>query len=288
DGTAGSGYSLAVSDGRFALRRNGVEVGVSALLPRSQQGMCRVTLFRDGAFVVGGANDRWLAYRDDEVLPPGLAGIAVSGRPLAVYRVRLVNYSALAYKFDKVEPDWTPSAGEWVAHSGMACIPWDYWLTGFGRPAAFTWNRHVLPADQVVTVHVSEYTEGEESGHHRHFPYHDVNIVICGQPPDPDSGYRFVIGAEGGRYTRVYRRGKLVMESPDPRFRITMGSHCNSPRAIGVEIRKSGGHLRLFLQGVAALDYQDPDPLMGGHVALGVRGCNVNFRDFVAYAESNE
>ena len=119
--------------------------------------------------------------------------------------------SALAYRFDRVETDFRLAGGEWMFHSGMACIPWDYWLTGDAREeTALAWNRHPLPDDVMVDLWIGEYTVGHENGEHYHYPYHDLGVVLCAREGDPDSGYRFVV-AEGRRpLTRIYRGGEVV------------------------------------------------------------------------------
>jgi hypothetical protein len=90
-----------------------------------------------------------------------------------------------------------------------------------------------------------------------------------------------VIGAEGGTFVRLYRLGQLVAQTNDARFHIAMGGHCNAPRAMDVCARRVGARLTLELQRQAALEYEDSDPLPSGQVALGCRGCSVNFSDFV-------
>ncbi len=142
----------------------------------------------------------------------------------------MANANGVSYRFDRVEPDWVPATGEWLFHSGMACLWWNYWLSGDGREGPATiWLRSAHLENVTVRFVVGEYTEGSEDGDHQHFPYHDCSLMLCGSRPDPDSGYRLVVGEGGGQSTRLYRKGRLVTENADPAFRITMGPHCSSP-----------------------------------------------------------
>jgi hypothetical protein len=246
--------------------------------------MC-LSLQRDGPFVIGRANETVLSFRDPQPLDSGYAVVHADGQAL-LDNLRLGSDHTLTYPFDRVEPDWVGSSGEWELHSGMACIPWAYWLTGDGRQRpAFTWNRRLSASDVAVSLDVSEYTEGYENDDHRHFPYHDLSVVLGAEREDPASGYRFVVGAEGGRLLRLYRNGELVKELNDPRFAIVMGGHCNTPRAVEVLALKHGGSLRLRLQGAEALAYEDAQPLSGEYVGLGVAGCRANLRDLFLYRD---
>jgi len=276
------GYVLTLMGPSLQLARNGESVAeasapVTTPLPLS--------LRRDGPFVIGQAGDAVVSYRDPEPLPSGNALVSTAGQAV-IDNLDLGAAHTLAYRFDRVEPDWIETSGEWLFHSGMACIPWAYWLSGDGRQGpAVIWNRREAPADLTVGFDVSEYTVGYESGYHEHYPYHDISLTLSGDGKGMDSGYRFVVGAEGGRRTRLLRKGQVVAETADPRFSITMGSHCNSPRAIEVVAIKSGGSLELWLNGVQALTYEDPEALGGGRVALGVEKCRANFRDLFLYRD---
>jgi hypothetical protein len=282
DASAKQGYALALAGSALQLSRNGRPIA-EASAPTTTP--LPLSLRRDGPFVIGRAGEAVVSYRDPEPLPSGSALVSAAGQAV-IDNLDVGAAHALAYRFDRVEPDWIEASGEWLFHSGMACIPWAYWLSGDGRQApAAVWNRREAPADLTVRFDVSEYTVGHESGDHEHFPYHDISLVLGGDGKDLDSGYRLVIGAEGGRRTRLLRKGQVVAETADPRFSITMGSHCNSPRAVEVIATKAGGSLKLWLNGVQALAYEDPEAIGAGRVALGVGKCRANFRDVFLYRD---
>lgn len=246
---------------------------------------------RDGDWVLIGARDasgamRTVhAWRDPDPLPDGYAEISTSGDEVRFSSITLGSDSALAYKFDRVEPDWQPRSGTWSDHTGMACILWDYWMTGDGREEpAFTWNRHPMPEDVALDVSAAEFTEGHETGHHEHFPYHDVSVILRGTPGDPDSGYRFVVGADRGVRNVLLRNGVEVASGDDPRCRIVMGGHCNTPRAVRIRAQRAGNELTLTFNGIEVISWTDPEPLSGGgYVGLGSEGCRTLFRDCVVY-----
>jgi len=278
-GDAASGYALELAGGespQLKLLRKGETVAERQVAARE---LYDLDLWRDGDTVVASVGDEGVWYEDSEPLTGGSCGAQGVG-PVAFSRLTLAHRKALTYAFRDVETDWQPGEGSWTVHTGMACIAWDYWLTGRGSPVAMTYNIHPQPADLQVDFSVSEYTQGYSDGRHVHFPYHDISLVTCASERSRDSGYRFVIGADGGQTTRLLRLGKVVAETHDRRFSIRMGGHCNSPRSIHVVVSQRGGEITLRLNDVEALSFTDPEPLGAGLVGLGVEGCTANFRDF--------
>jgi len=286
--SSGPGYQLIVrpADKTARLLWQGQEVAKTDGI-ELQDGTDTIELLRDGRWVVGRIGPgQGLAIRDGEPLDSGYAEVLANGGTLKMSKLTLTSDDAYIYPFKSPEPDWRPATGTWSEHTGMACILWDYWMSGDGREEpARTGNRQPMAGDVAVDVQISEYTEGYEDGEHQHFPYHDVKVVLCGQPDQPESGYTFIAGADGGRRTVLLRNGVEVASNNDPRLRITMGGHCNSPRAIEMRASRNGAHLTLTITGAPALQWDDPDPLTGEYVGLGVEKCRANFRDCVIYPD---
>ncbi len=238
--------------------------------------------------VIGGRADgemrTMLAWRDPDPLPDGYAEVGAGGN--ARFRsITLASNSALQYTFDHLETDWQPHSGEWTDHTGMACLLWDYWLTGDGREEpAFTWNRHAMPENVVVDFSVAEFTEGYADGRHEHFPYHDISVILGSEAGDQDSGYRFIVGADEGRRNVLLRNGEEVASNDDRRFRIVMGGHHNTPRAVRISAQRAHDTLTLTFNGAEVIRWSDPEPLTGGkHVGMGIDGCRAIFRDCLIF-----
>ncbi|MEN6304049.1 MAG: hypothetical protein ABFD96_15060 [Armatimonadia bacterium] len=236
-------------------------------------------LWRDGKYIAAAVGDHGLSYADDSPLTGSLCAAYASGGGFSVQQVTLSHRNASYYAFKAEETDWQPVSGEWMTHSGMACIPWDYWYTARGANGALAFNTRPQPADLHLDTWISEYSEGYANKEHKHFPYHDLSLITSAADTGPDSGYRFVIGGDGGEVTRLLRKGQVVAETRDRRFRIVMGGHCNTPREFHVVIHQESGRLTLELNGAMALDYTDPAPLPGGLVGLGAACHAANFRD---------
>ena len=283
DAESRQGYGLSLEGSTLELLKNSEVVAsatVTAALPFA------LSVERDGPFIIGKAGDAIVSFKDEDPLPSGYAIVHSAG--LAhLDNVDLGASHALAYRFDRVEPDWEPVSGDWLFHSGMACIPWAHWISADAREEpAMAWNRVPGPGNLTMRFDVSEYTVGHEDGAHDHFAYTDINVVMSAPGKDVDSGYRFCIGEEGGQVSRLYRKGEVVAETRDPRCRVTMGAHCNAPRAMEIIAAKNGPKLTLVLNGVDAIDYEDAEPLGDGWMAIGTANSRANFRDLLIYRDS--
>ncbi len=280
DGDLASGYALEAAQSaslKLKLLRQGATV---AETEADAQPSYALALWRDGDYVVARAGQAALAYRDAQPLPGGQCCAYARGAGSIIGELSLGHRRARYYVFKEIETDWQPEAGEWIAHSGMACIAWDYWLTGKGAPRAMCYNLHPQPHDLQVDFWISEYTLGYSSGHHQHFPYYNLSLVTCAKARSADSGYHFLIAGEKGRVTQLLRLGQVVAETRDRRFWIAMGGHCNSPRAIHVVVSQLRGEISLCINDEEALRFTDAEPLRGGYVGIGASDCAANFRDF--------
>ena len=271
-----TGYAFEASaSGTLKLMRQGVTVAEGRL---SGSRVRDLSLWRDGAYVVGAADAIGISFKDPSPLTGGRCAAYARGQG-TIGSLTLGHRQGRYYSFKEVETDWQPAEGDWFTHSGMACIAWDYWLTAKAAPRAFAYNASFSDNVQ-ADLWISEYTEGFADGRHVHYPYHDVSLITSAATRSADSGYRFIIGANGGTVTRLLRLGQIVAETRAPCFAITMGSHCNSPRAIHVVATQRNGDIVLRLNDLEALRYTDPQPLPGGLVGIGAEGCSVDFRDF--------
>ena len=190
------------------------------------------------------------------------------------------------HPFDQIDPQWRPLSGRLEINTGMACIPWSHWATAMPRPASGTalamYRTRLISPGVQLSFGVSESTDGFESGHHVHHPYHDILVALGPGTKDLNRGYVLIIGADrGAGGIKLLRDGKLVAH--DRRFAIRMGSHNNYPRALQISLRVKDGQLRLHVNGRLSLTYTDPAGLVltGKFFTIGTRGCRANFRDVV-------
>ena len=248
----------------------------------------RLSLERDGRFLFASIGDpKRLVWRDPSPLSGERVGVLALDGQCVLDNLRIENVTGLKYTFERLSPAWRQASGDFMLHSGLSCIPWNYWLTADGRKEpAVLWHRGKLPDDFAVRLDVSEITIGTDDPEttHYHFPFHDITLAVCADGRDLQSGYAVEIGADKGACTRIRRRGKIIFETFD--FTITMGNHCNTPRQIDVYLRKLGKRLRLVLNGETIADLEDADPLGAGFIALAAKDCRANFSDVLIMPES--
>ena len=109
------------------------------------------------------------------------------------------------YTFHSAPTDWLVGAGEWGVQSRWACQPRWTWFGGKSRRAAVVWHKQQFAGDVDVDVHASIPMDSVFDPAYRHPG--DVNITICGDGRDLSSGYTFVLGGWGNRWTRLLRGG---------------------------------------------------------------------------------
>jgi hypothetical protein len=275
----GRGYALSVEREQARLLRDGREVARTALAGVPSY----ARLWRDGNWIAAELDGQRLAWHDADPLGSGLVGLRLEQGRASVTGFTVTAENGFACPFSQVDTLWRET-GSWLWNTGMACIAWSYWVTADGRAGPAWLQRRVpLAHDVSVECHLSEFTEGYDRGRlsHRHFPYHDLSIVLDGDGRDPDSGYRLVVGAGGGRGIALLRRGQEVARHRD--FTISMSDHANTPRSIHIQVERHGADVRVLADRAPVLTWRDPQPLTGGgHVGLGAKDCRANFSDLVA------
>jgi hypothetical protein len=108
----------------------------------------------------------------------------------------------------------------------------------------------------------------------RRYVRRDLNFAFACEDEDLASGYCLLLGGFGNRGTQLLRRGVLVAESDAFRFPSFDGRSVTDLhwRWFNLEIGLRGGRVKAALDGTLLLDWTDPDPLPGGHVAAWVLG----------------
>ena len=277
------GYRLILGDDEAELRRGKESVAKMALAEAPME----ARLWRDRDWIAAEVDGQWLAWQDPDPAPSGRVGLVLDRGETKVAEVRVTAENGINSPLGVVDTSWRED-GVWQWNSGMSCIDWSYWITGDGRErAAWLWRRQPFGDDLNLEVFYAEYTDGYDDPQHqethKHFPLHDINLVIGGDGQDPDSGYRLWIGADGGKTTHLLRQGKIV--ATNPKFTVQMGSHCNDPRFFKVDVDRRGARLKIQLNDKPAFDYTDPEPFDdGGQVSLGVIAGRAIMTHFTALA----
>jgi hypothetical protein len=200
---------------------------------------------------------------------------AGAGLGIPVGQSDITSANVYDYTFSYAPTDWIARSGEWNATSRWTCSPQWSWYGGYSPQglAAF-WNKRQFMGDITVELHLAFKMRMGRDPVYMH--PNDINITICGDGANLDSGYAFIVGGDDNRVTRIMRGNRVIAESRDPAALFPIYEN-GQPATYewhrkwwSLRARKSGTRLQLYLDEKLILEGDDPHPLPGGRVALWV------------------
>lgn len=179
------------------------------------------------------------------------------------------------YTFSAAPTDWIARSGEWNATNRWTCSPQWSWYGGYSlEGVAALWNKREFVGDITVELYCAFKMRLNRNPTYLH--PNDVNITICGDGANLDSGYAFIIGGEDNRWTRIMRGTRVLAETRDPKALWPIYEN-GQPSTYewhrkwwALRVRKSGSTLQIYFDENLVLEATDPQPLPGGRVALWV------------------
>ena len=167
------------------------------------------------------------------------------------------------YVFDRAASDWWEAEGTWQVGSRWPCQPQWAWLTGTGTPQAVWWLKHRVTGDLSLQALLGVRMLGRY-GHDDNEQFERLRVTICGNGRDPWRGYTMELGATDDGLSRLYRRHKVVATSTRrlPPWREVHNFWGD------LRIDRHGSRLTVWFQSRPLLEYDDPNPLPDGQIAL--------------------
>ena len=176
-----------------------------------------------------------------------------------LHKVEIRSENVHDYLFEQAPVEWFPRTGTWQITNRWVCDPRWSWLGGSSKQVAQMWSKRAFHGDQTV-----EFFAGLKMRTGVRYPHvGDINLTICGDGRNLDSGYQVVFAGWGNRWTRILREGRTVAGSADA---VIKGSFHR--RWFHIKLRKAGGLVQLYLDNQLVRQVRDPKPLGGGHIAL--------------------
>ncbi|MFW6158267.1 MAG: hypothetical protein ACOC8E_02785 [Planctomycetota bacterium] len=267
-GTVAGGYELAVTTpahqgkGQVALYRNGRRVQereIPALRRAHHIGLRRVE-----GYLLAEIDDRVVfSYRDPSPVSGYAVGYATEGVEVAPENIELFCENRLLYAFVRAMTDWRTAGGTWEVTNRWQCDKrWSFVCGKNLDGVSAIWNKRRFRGDLTLEYAVGiQHRGGGGGGYGRYV--RDMNAVICGDGRTLNSGYGFIYGGWDNTRSAITRNGKVVAETSTPIP--TGGFH---RRWFYCKVVKRGGHLEFYVDNNLLLEYEDPDPLPGGQVAL--------------------
>jgi len=257
-------YSHLESQLEATLHRQGELMAKATPTRRSPAGRIRLT--KRGACLMAYADgEPILSWVDPAPLSGTRVAYAAHGVEVPPERVQVLSDNVRVYAFEQAPVDWRVAAGQWGVTNRWECDPrWSFFSgspAGSGAKLAALWNKREHGHDVCL-----EFAAGIQMNRSRGSRYEyarDINATICADGQDLTSGYSFVFGGWGNRYTRILRRSEIVAQATRPLI----------PRDIHrywfyVKVEKRGQDLKLWVDNDLALEYTDARPLGGRRLAL--------------------
>ena len=175
----------------------------------------------------------------------------------------------LDYTFHYAPVDWRVYTGQWGIMSRWACQPRWTWFGGRGPQSVVVWHKDEFVGDVSAEIFFAPPMDSPFDPVYRHPG--NVNITICGDGQNLDSGYSFVFAGWGSRWTRLLRCGEIVAETNEHLMPSNRDEFHYKDLHInwrGLRIQRSGSGIACFLNDNEILRWRDPKPLTGRKVAV--------------------
>jgi hypothetical protein len=264
DERAATGYEVTLNAQNgwlVRLLRKGTPVAEASLPPGTSVGLVR--LKREGSFLVAVVGEvPVIAWKD----PASLTGQKLGwwAQNLAVRNESVDVYSShvLADNFTKADSQWRAGGGTWQVSRRWQCDPrWSFFSGTCDEGPAALWHKRYFRGDLTVEFCAAVKMDFTKAVGYAYAS--DLNLTICADGQDLDSGYSFVFGGWKNTRTAIVRRRQVVAQSDKLLLTGDIHTHWWHFR-----VEKRGGRFRYYVDNALALEYTDPDPLAGDRIAL--------------------
>lgn len=231
-----------------------------------------LSLGRVGEEIVLSAAGRPLLTARDERSAPGRTvgwfshGTEVLAEDIALYAKTLTDYS-----FNSAPTDWRVASGIWEVSNRWTCDPRWSFFSGRERDAtAALWNKRPLRGDFTIEFYVGNKMDPERQDSGRYTYAKDMNLTVCADGDNLDSGYSFLFGGFGNTLTCAYR-GRERWAIPAEGSSIVIDPGGLHRRWYHIAVSRRGNRFEMRVDDKLVLSREDPAPLEGGHWALWTR-----------------
>jgi hypothetical protein len=224
--------------------------------------------------------------------PSNRMSVEVEGLAIKPGDVQLFSDHVYDYTFADPPVDWTLAGGLWELTNRWTCSPQWSWYGGFEtNGVAAIWNKRQFEGDITVEVYLG-FKMGVALGEGRSYRNpNDMNITICADGANLDSGYSFIYGGDLNSRSRIVRGDETLVESREPEallpifedgFPSTYEFH---RKWWALRVRKSGDLLQFYVDEKLICETRDPNPLEGGRVAIWARDNGIIISRIKVYYE---
>jgi hypothetical protein len=217
-------------------------------------------------------NDRLLEVKDSAPLTGTRTAIRTTGLTIPAKNVFATGTNLIDDTFSMAPSRWWQGKGKWYVTSRWSCQPGWTWLAGTESITPVLWSKQAFASDFAVEAFVSN--KMDLSGQPGYGHPGDLNVTVCGDGRSLNSGYSCLYA--GWNYTEsglfreheecAPRSKKALVETP------TSGNMNFHRHWFRVRVERTGNRLRHLVDDTLLSEYEDPDPIPSGRIALWTFG----------------
>ncbi len=188
-------------------------------------------------------------------------------------RVTAAGDNVLDYTFHRAPTDWLCAAGTWGVQARWLCQPRWTWFGGTSDRAAVVWHKARTAGDVSIEMYAAISMDSVFDPDYKNPG--DLNLTICADGENLNSGYTFIFAGWGNRWTRLLRRDKIVVGGKAPLLPDNRNSF--PYRRLHVPwyhlgLTKKGDLIECSLAGKPFITFRDPQPLTGNRAGIWTWG----------------
>ncbi|MCS7253852.1 MAG: hypothetical protein NZ781_07520 [Armatimonadetes bacterium] len=193
--------------------------------------------------------------------------LVVNGFNIQINAIRVWATNVIDDTFANAPTLWWAWRGEWSTAPRWACDPSWGWFGGGVSECPTLWSKPSFNGDIVVEAFMTIAMDLPRSPGYSHPS--DLNLTICGDGLNLDSGYSFIFAGWRNTLTAMLRKDKIVASTNEFRMINPTSSNPDFHRHwFYIRVEKLGSKLRYFVDDKLAIEYEDSKPIGGGKVAL--------------------
>ena len=162
---------------------------------------------------------------------------------------------------------WRSTRGVWQVTARWPCSPGWAWFGGTQHRFPTLWSKGSFEGNMVIEVFAA--IKMKERGN----PYpnpRDINVSFCADGWNVGSGYSFLLAGWKNSASGLLKKGTLIATNPDFVFKkvSTLNFAGFHRHWFHIRILKFGGHIACYVDRQLAVQWQDPQPINSGRVAI--------------------
>jgi len=241
-------------------------------IPKEREAPINVELHCDGNLVFASYDGKPLfSFADKTPLSGTKVGIIPIRGSIDFDMVKVASDHMVDCTFANAPIEWWAVRGAWEVTERWTCSPEWSFFGGKDSRSPILMSKRSFGGDIVVEAYMSIRMHGE--GYN--YPG-DLNISICTDGLNLDSGYSFVFAGWNNTCSRILKGAKVIAERSDELGKLTKSMQHYHRYWWYLRVEKCGKKLRMFVDDALILEAEDDNPIDSGHVAIWTVNKGIN------------